>query len=68
MHKMITPWGRRCKSQMILLPKTLTELARETGYTTTYVSSIINGRVVAPPETAEKISAALNVDIPYDVA
>ena len=68
MHKRITPWGRQCKSQMILLPKTLTELARETGYTTTYVSSIINGRVIVPQETADKISAALNVDIPYGTA
>ena len=68
MSRTITAWGRRCKAQMILLPKSLTELAKEVGYSETYVSSIINGRVVVPAETAEKITAALNVEIPYDVA
>lgn len=68
MSKTITAWGRRCKAQMILLPKSLTELAKEVGYSETYVSSIINGRVVVPAETAEKITSALNVEIPYDVA
>ena len=68
MHKSITPWGRKCKSQMILIPMSLTELAKATGYSTTYVSAIINGRQVVPEETAAKITAALKVDIPYDVA
>lgn len=68
MSRTITPWGRQCKAQMALIPKSLTVLSKETGYTPTYISSIINGRVKAPEETALKITRALDVKIPYDVA
>ena len=67
MSKTITAWGRQCKAQMVLIPKPLTALSEETGYTTTYISSIINGRVKAPQETALKITKALDVKVPYDV-
>ena len=55
-------WGKQCKVQMIQLGKSLREVGFETGYTHTYVSAIINGRTIAPNETVEKISKALDVD------
>lgn len=62
MSKTITPWGRQCKIQMVTLEKSLDDLSEETGYSRTYISSIINGRVVAPLDTIHKISSALKVD------
>lgn len=62
MGKNITPWGKQCKIQMFSLGKTLTDLSKETGLSRTYISSIINGRVVAPQETICKISESLSVD------
>ncbi len=60
----LSPWGRQCKAQMILLDKTLDSLGRETGLSRSYISAIINGRVVVPEETVQLISNALKVDMP----
>ncbi len=62
MQKTITPWGIQCKMQMIALGKSLTDLSRETGFSRTYVSAIINGRVKAPKETKAKIGKCLSVN------
>ena len=62
MSKTITPWGRQCKIQMAALDKTLEDISKETGYSRTYISSIINGRTIVPEDTKQKISAALEVD------
>lgn len=62
MGKTLTPWGRQCKVQMALRGVTLKELSEQVGLSNTYVSAIINGRVVAPEETVDKISRALQVD------
>jgi transcriptional regulator with XRE-family HTH domain len=61
MKKNISPWGIKCKTQMIVLGKTLTDLSRETGLSRTYISAIINGRVAVPYETKHKISESLSV-------
>lgn len=61
MSKTITPWGRQCKIQMVALDKTLEDISKETGYSRTYISSIINGRMVAPAETMKKIGVALDI-------
>lgn len=61
MSKTITPWGKQCKIQMIALNKSLEDISKETGYSRTYISSIINGRMTAPADTVQKISAALRV-------
>ena len=63
MSKTITQWGKQCKIQMVTLDKSLVDLSKETGYSRTYISSIINGRVVAPVDTVQKISSALHVDV-----
>lgn len=63
MSKTITPWGKRCKIQMIALNKSLEDISKETGYSRTYISSIINGRTIVPEDTMQKISTALEVDV-----
>lgn len=62
MSKNITPWGKQCKIQMISLGKSLADLSKETGFSRTYISAIINGRVVAPDETIERISKGLDMN------
>ncbi len=58
----LSPWGKQCKVQMIVLGKSLTDISHETKLSRTYISAIINGRQVAPEETINAISAALEVD------
>lgn len=64
MSKTITPWGRQCKAQMVLQGISLKDLSKTVGLSNTYVSAVINGRMVVPAETTEKISKALNVPMP----
>lgn len=61
MGKNITPWGIQCKMQMVAKGKSLTDLSRETGLSRTYISAIINGRILAPEDTKIKISKSLSV-------
>lgn len=62
MSKTITPWGKQCKAQMTLQGLTLKELSEAVGLSHTYVSAIINGRIIAPQETVEKINKVLKPD------
>lgn len=62
MSKNITKWGKECKKRMIDKDVTLEALGKATGYTRTYVSAIINGRMIAPDSTVTKISNELGVD------
>lgn len=62
MKRELSPWGKQCKIQMIMLNKSLADLSRETGLSRTYISSIINGRQIAPKETVCLIGDALHVD------
>lgn len=59
MRKNMTPWGRQCKAQMAVLGLSLKDLSEAVGLSHTYISAIINGRVIAPEETVEKINKAL---------
>lgn len=63
MSKHITPWGKRCKVQMVMLDKSLADISKETGYTRPYISAVINGRQIASEEAYKKISEVLMVDI-----
>ncbi len=63
MRKELSPWGKKCKSQMILLGKSLTDLSRETNLSRTYISSIINERIIVPDTTVKLICDALEVDM-----
>lgn len=62
MSKHITPWGKRCKVQMVMLDKNLADISKETGYTRPYISAVINGRQIASEEAYKKISEVLKVD------
>lgn len=62
MKKQLSPWGQQCKLQMLVLGKSLADISSDTNYSRTYISAIINGRIVAPDETVKAISKALNVD------
>lgn len=64
MKRELSPWGRQCKAQMAMLSKSLADLGQETGLSRTYISAIINGRIIVPPETVKLISDALEVDMP----
>ena len=59
--KNITPWGKMCKAQMVLLDMSLADVAKKAGYSRSYVSAVINGRVVVPEESRQKIGAVLKV-------
>ncbi len=58
-----SPWGMRCKTQMLLMGKTLRQLSAETNYSVSYLSAIINGRIIVPDATIKAISEALEVDM-----
>ncbi|TGY90886.1 XRE family transcriptional regulator [Petralouisia muris] len=63
MKRELSPWGKQCKIQMLTLEKSLNDICRETNLSRSYVSSIINGRTVAPDETVGAISRVLDVDM-----
>ena len=62
MKRELTPWGKQCKIQMVALGKSLSDLSDETNLSRTYISAIINGRMLAREETMNAISSALEVD------
>ncbi len=59
----LSPWGKQCKVQMLVLGKSLADLSEETKLSRTYISSIINERMVVPEDTIRIISNALEVDM-----
>lgn len=59
----LSPWGKQCKVQMLVLGKSLADLSAETKLSRTYISSIINGRMIVPEDTVRLISNALGVDM-----
>ncbi len=63
MKRELSPWGRQCKVQMVVLDKNLSALSQETNLSRSYISAIINGRIVVPDETIQAISRALEVDV-----
>lgn len=63
MKRGLSPWSKQCKVQMLVLEKSLDQLSKETGFSKSYLSSIINGRIIVPEETVKVISDALEVDM-----
>ena len=59
----LSPWGKQCKVQMLVLGKSLADLSAETKLSRTYISSIINGRMIVPEDTVRIIGNALEVDM-----
>ena len=62
MGKNISPWGIQCKQQMLAKRMKLKDLSQETGLSVPYLSTIINGRVVAPPATIQRINSILEIN------
>lgn len=63
MKKKLSTWGQQCKIQMLVLGKTLEDLSTATQLSRTYISAIINGRIIVPEETIQKISNELDVNV-----
>ncbi len=63
MKKQLSPWGQQCKVQMLILGKTLDDLSTAIQLSRNYISAIINGRMIVPEETIQKISKELDVDM-----
>lgn len=63
MKKKLSPWGQQCKVQMLIMGKTLDDLSTAIQLSRNYISAIINGRMIVPEETIQKISNELNVDM-----
>ncbi len=63
MKKKLSLWGQQCKVQMLILGKTLEDLSTATQLSRYYISAIINGRMIAPEQTIQKISNELDVDM-----
>lgn len=61
MAKTITAWGRQCKAQMALHDIKLGDIAKSSGLSRSYISAIINGRIIVPEETVKKINKALRM-------
>lgn len=61
MKRQIPDWGKQCKVQMLLMGISLQDLSNKTGYSRTYISAVMNGRIISPMETVKKITDALGV-------
>ena len=61
----LPPWCKRAKIRMIEKDIRPTDLANELGMTRSYVSSILNGRVIAEP-AIKRISTYLEIRDTYD--
>ena len=61
MKKTLSPWGKQCKQQMVELGMTLTDVSKVTNLSRTYISGIINGRLIVPEATIKKINDALEI-------
>lgn len=60
MAEKLSPWCKRAKIAMIQNDVAVGELAHELEYNRSYVSSVLNGRVVSPP-VRKRISDFLNI-------
>lgn len=63
MRKLLSPWCKSVKIELIRREMSITDLAAAIGKSREYTSAIVNGRVRAEP-TEQAISDVLN--IPYD--
>ena len=56
----LSPWCKRAKIAMIQKDITVNDLSAKLEYNRTYVSSVLNGRVISPP-VRKRISDFLNI-------
>ena len=60
MSKVLSPWCKQAKCELIRRDMSITELAKLIGKTREYTSAIINGRAYSEPAVKE-ISDVLNI-------
>lgn len=60
MAEKLSPWCKRAKIAMIQNDIGVTEMAEKLGNNRSYISSVLNGRVVSPP-IRKRISDYLNI-------
>ena len=68
MTEKLSPWCKRAKIAMIENDIAVKDLSAELGYNRSYISSVLNGRVISPP-VRKRISDFLNIsdaDDDYD--
>ena len=63
MAKILPPWCKQVKAELIYRDMTVGELAEIIGKTREYTSAVVNGRVYSEP-TVKVISDVLNIKVP----
>ena len=60
MAEKLSPWCKRAKIAMIKNDIAVNDLSAEMEYNRSYISSVLNGRVISPP-VRKRISDFLNI-------
>lgn len=60
MAEKLSPWCKRAKIAMIQNDIAVNDLSAELEYNRSYISSVLNGRVISPP-VRKRISDFLNI-------
>ncbi|MDO4305718.1 MAG: helix-turn-helix transcriptional regulator [Eubacteriales bacterium] len=60
MAEKLSPWCKRAKIAMIKKDIAVNDLSAELEYNRSYISSVLNGRVISPP-VRKRISDFLNI-------
>ncbi len=60
--KQLPVWNRKVKKALIDRNLTIKELAEIVGYSTVYVTNIVNGKIVNATRAEEKINDALGLN------
>ena len=60
MAEKLSPWCKRAKIAMIKNDIAVNDLSAELEYNRSYISSVLNGRVISPP-VRKRISDFLNI-------
>lgn len=64
MKRKLPVWCKEAKKKLIDLDMNVTELSSQIGVCREYTSGVVNGRVYSPM-IAEKVSAALKLNVAY---
>ena len=60
MKKILSPWCKQAKCELIKQDMSISELAEQVGMTREYTSAIVNGRIYSEP-AVKAISDVLNI-------
>lgn len=65
MKRKLSPWCKEAKKALIDRDLSVTDLSTAIGVGRTYVSGVLNGRLLVP-EVADKISKELELNVNYN--